>query len=449
MLCSISVYSLDSSLVDESSYPINLSFKESVVQEDDEDEYYNNVNNNFAILPSFCFNYVPNDVTTRIDYTGPTKYQLGKYNKLMSYSYYPNHPITGTPRYIDPNVIDSIFNDPQINQYIATSGDFIVGYHKIVYYVNYQLKELVISVVPVNTTDPYYLFTCYYPENTASYSSYKIYDKDQKAQGDTIYIGNMESYYNLDAVAERIRYIQQNIFEDTLLPGHGSKSEWTFTLISKDTGNNAALNFLFKYYYKKMEPETVGRISRYKIKDSGYKYFQQLGFGDLLDKLLHDFTTTIGGNPNFFPENLIGKNIFMTVSQENDLLGTSRLTFDDPYHRIVIPRRTIEDIFEWFTLDKWHRNIVYTEAMNLVTDDRQYKCNKYQTYVGANTDTLGYSSFNSCFQNRTIKREYFGLPNYFYRYSIWRCTSEFECAFQPDEVSPIQYNNRNYNICTR
>ena len=413
------------------------------------EEKYNDTNHNLNldILPSFCTSYVPNNQTTRIDYTGPTKYQLGKYNKLMSYSYYPSHPVSQTviPRYVNTDVINSMFNDPQINQYIINqqSGEFILGSHKVVYYVNYQVKELVISVVPINTTVPYKNFTCNYDTEISSYVEYG-------SNGDGIYLGKTRPEYNLNAIAVKIRYIQQEIFEQTLLPGHGSKSEWTLTLISKDTGNNAMLNFIFKYYYSSIQPETVGGISRYKIQGTGYRYFQQLGFGYLLDKVLID-TYSLGSNNFYNPRNFIGKNIFMTVSIQDDLLTCARSTYQSAYDSVQIISNTQSWYRKSIKLDKWHRDIIYTESMNLVTNNGKYINNKYRLYVKPDTftitDSLPCIDQSVTGTTETIKREYFGLPNYFFRYSIWSCSNSISCLYQPEQYSTIQYNNPRYNIC--
>jgi hypothetical protein len=359
----------------------------------------------------------------------------------MSYSYYPYQPINNTimPEYINESVIQNIYNDPQVNQFIINQdgGEYIIGYHKIVYYINYQIKEFVISIVPLNTTESYKIFTCDYTNDTSNSNS-KYITYDNNSDGDTMMIGNTTNEFNLDTLSTKIRFIQQNIFEQTLLPGHGVKTDWTFTLISKDTGNNAALDFIFKYYYSSIKPEQVGGIQRYKIQNTGYKYFQQLGFGNLLDKMIK--------NQNLLrpQRNLIGKNIFMTLSQTNDLLN---LAYKDLVgNQEIVVRISNIDRISYF-LDKWHRNIVYTEQMNKINDDNQYKCNKYYQYVKSDGKTLDLSSITdqTCGSQRTIKREYFGLPNYFYRYSRWNLTGDY----LPTYSGPfIQYNNTTYNICT-
>ena len=395
--------------------------------------------------------FAANTNITTISYTGPSKYQLDKYNKLMSYSYYPNQPMSRTvpPAYVNTDTYFLIINDPVITDYIDVSGFYYIGFHKIVYYVNFQNKEFVVTIVPVNTTSPYKAFTCFYnnTQTASANDNYKCYPKLITSPGSTqdcFFMGyNVKASENIYAIAAKVRYIQQEIFEKLYLRNNGPKSEWTFTIISKDTGNNAAMYFIYNYYWRYLSYSYIGGLNRiYVNSGSGYKAIQQMGFGNLKDKLVQS------PNSIFQYGNYTGSNIFMTVAGLNDLLSTARYTFNTSTGSTFSLPTTAINTRQYYNIDSLHRTILYNRDMESAAS-WYYKCNKYRYYIDDYNTFFEESDLNGCHSSSTILRQYFGLPNYFYRYSVWYTSDNGAYTYDfNDPASFISYHDHNYDICT-
>ena len=105
----------------------------------------------------------------------------------------------------------------------------------------------------------------------------------------------------------------------------------------------------------------------------------------------------------------------------------------------------------YFNIDSLHRDIIYDyygdEEMEIY-----YVCNKYRFYLNNDYPIFFESSLNSCYQfsqHPTIIRQYFGLPNYFYRYSVWYLSGNGQYDYNyNDPASFISYTNSSYDICT-
>lgn len=415
-------------------------------------------------LISFCNSIIPSTSdTVPLLYTGPTKYQLEKYYKLIVASYYPYHPINESyvPPYISSSSIVSMFNDPQIQGFInnTESDSKIDDLFKVTYFTNYQLKEFVITIIPSNTSSTYKDYSCVWPIGPNNLYSYSIFGNYFLApnNNDGVYLGK---YGILGSATYRTRIYQETILDSKIIGngtiGNGNKSEWTLTIIGKDMGNSAILEYLFDYYYDNINSELIGGILRYKVSNSGYKTLQTLGFGDIVDKCRYqeDFNPDISFAAS---KNRIGKNIFTTVSLYNDRLNIMDSIFKsgDATTGTNVPHRCIRKLWnicdEAVTLDKFHMSLRYDNFGNRILGGNSYACTRYPYYVLPDEETIVYNSIkrDKC-EEDTIKRDYFGIPNPFYKYSIFGCNyngTSSQCSYYTDQNSDIQFNNPNYNIC--